>query len=204
MRLAALASVVIASAASGGPPAVVRDGAKLFTRVYVPKDAKGPLPILFLRTPYGIDGRAERQFKVYLRDLVEDGYVFAYQDVRGRHQSEGTFVMTRPPRDPTDPKPVRAVVTFAPGGALASNDFDPPSPPGLGAWESDGDHRFQSVFWLGDRDPSDPTATVQVRVRANGHWQDDEIGGTFHADVFSGGHLIASPKGTFQGHRLEP
>src|ERR1051325_9030659 len=77
----------------------MRDGVTLFTRVYVPKAAAGPLPILFLRPPYGIDGRAERQFKVYLRDLVEDGYVFAYQDVRGRHQSEGTFVMTRPPRD---------------------------------------------------------------------------------------------------------
>src|SRR5687768_15262427 len=50
----------------------MRDGVKLFTRVYVPKEAKGPLPILFLRTPYGIDGRAERQFRVYLRDLVED------------------------------------------------------------------------------------------------------------------------------------
>lgn len=84
----------------------MRDGIKLFTRVYVPKEAKGPLPILFLRTPYGIDGRAERQFRVYLRDLVEDGYAFAYQDVRGRHKSEGTFVMTRPPRDPKDPKAI--------------------------------------------------------------------------------------------------
>src|SRR3954463_2270526 len=81
----------------------MRDGVQLFTRVYVPKDAKGPLPILFLRTPYGIDGRAERQFRVYLRDLVEDGYAFAYQDVRGRHHSQGTFVMTRPPRNPKLP-----------------------------------------------------------------------------------------------------
>ncbi|MBO0699867.1 MAG: CocE/NonD family hydrolase [Zavarzinella sp.] len=84
----------------------MRDGVRLFTRVYVPKDAKEPLPILLLRTPYGIDGRAERQFRVYLRDLVEDGYIFAYQDIRGRHQSEGTFVMTRPPRDPADPKAI--------------------------------------------------------------------------------------------------
>jgi uncharacterized protein len=84
----------------------MRDGVKLFTRVYVPKEAKEPLPILLLRTPYGIDGRAERQFRVYLRDLVEDGYVFAYQDIRGRYNSEGTFVMTRPPRDPADPKAI--------------------------------------------------------------------------------------------------
>jgi putative CocE/NonD family hydrolase len=84
----------------------MRDGARLFTRVYTPKDAKGPLPILLRRTPYGVDGRAEREFRSYLRDLVEDGYVFAYQDIRGRYKSGGTFVMTRPPRDPSDPKAI--------------------------------------------------------------------------------------------------
>lgn len=84
----------------------MRDGIKLFTRIYVPQAARGPLPILMLRTPYGIDGRAERQFKVYLRDLVEDGYIFAYQDIRGRYKSEGQFVMTRPPRDRSDAKSV--------------------------------------------------------------------------------------------------
>jgi uncharacterized protein len=84
----------------------MRDGVKLYTQVFVPKGAKEPLPILFLRTPYGIDGRAERNFKVYLRDLVEDGYAFAYQDIRGRYKSEGTFVMTRPPRDPKEPKAI--------------------------------------------------------------------------------------------------
>ena len=39
----------------------MRDGVKLFTTVHVPKDAKGPLPILLIRTPYGIDGRADRE-----------------------------------------------------------------------------------------------------------------------------------------------
>jgi uncharacterized protein len=83
-----------------------RDGVKLFTRVYTPKDAKEPLPILLFRTPYGIDGRAERYFRQYIRDLVDEGYVLAFQDIRGRYKSEGTFVMTRPPRDPADPKAV--------------------------------------------------------------------------------------------------
>ncbi|HKB06585.1 MAG TPA: CocE/NonD family hydrolase [Gemmataceae bacterium] len=84
----------------------MRDGVKLFTRVFVPKEAKEPLPILLLRTPYGIDGRAERQFRNYLRDLVDDGYVFAFQDIRGRYRSDGTFVMTRPPRNTADPNAV--------------------------------------------------------------------------------------------------
>ena len=83
-----------------------RNGAKLYTRIFVPKDAKEPLPILLLRTPYGIDGRAERQFKTYLRELVDDGYIFVFQDIRGRYKSEGTFVMIRPPRNPDNPKAI--------------------------------------------------------------------------------------------------
>ncbi len=84
----------------------MRDGVRLHTAVYTPKGPHGPLPILLLRTPYGIDGRAERGFRGYLRDLAEDGYVFAFQDIRGRYKSEGQFVMTRPPRDKSDPKAV--------------------------------------------------------------------------------------------------
>jgi putative CocE/NonD family hydrolase len=84
----------------------MRDGASLHTTLYIPKEAKDPLPIIFVRTPYGIDGRAEREFKAYLKDLVDDGYIFAYQDIRGRFKSEGTFVMTRPARDASDPKSV--------------------------------------------------------------------------------------------------
>jgi putative CocE/NonD family hydrolase len=84
----------------------MRDGTSLHTTVYVPKDAEDPLPIVFVRTPYGIDGRPERDFKAYLKDLVDDGYIFAFQDIRGRFKSEGTFVMTRPARDASDPKSV--------------------------------------------------------------------------------------------------
>ncbi len=84
----------------------MRDGAKLFTLVYVPKQAKGPLPIIFIRTPYGIDGRAERNFQNYLKELVDDSYAFAFQDIRGRFKSEGKFVMCRPARDASDPKAI--------------------------------------------------------------------------------------------------
>lgn len=82
-----------------------RDGVKLNTNVYVPKKQTEPLPIILLRTPYGIDGAAG-QFRNYLRDLAENGYIFVFQDIRGRFKSEGTFVMCRPPRDPNDPKAV--------------------------------------------------------------------------------------------------
>ncbi len=83
----------------------MRDGTKLFTTLHVPKDAKNPA-IIFLRTPYGIDGRTERLLRDYFKDLAADGYAFALQDIRGRFKSEGKFVMTRPARDPNDPKAV--------------------------------------------------------------------------------------------------
>ena len=109
--LAAALAVPIAAARSDDRFArtdamvAMRDGVKLNTNVYVPKDQTDPLPIVLLRTPYGIDFAAG-QFQGYLKDLTADGYIFAFQDIRGRFKSEGTFVMTRPPRDPKDPKAI--------------------------------------------------------------------------------------------------
>ncbi len=83
----------------------MRDGVRLHTEIYLPKVAKEPLPILFERTPYGI-GDDDKGFAFKLRgyrELIEDGYVFVFQDIRGRYKSEGQFVMLRRPRDKSDP-----------------------------------------------------------------------------------------------------
>lgn len=84
----------------------MRDGVKLHTSVYVPTTMTGTLPIILYRTPYGIDGRPERNFRAYFKDLATDGYIFVFQDIRGRFKSGGTFVMTRPARDRSDPKAI--------------------------------------------------------------------------------------------------
>jgi putative CocE/NonD family hydrolase len=84
----------------------MRDGVRLHTSIYTPTGVKGPLPILFLRTPYGIKGAPERAFKGYLAELATEGFIFAFQDIRGRFQSEGQFVMLRLPRDRSDPKAI--------------------------------------------------------------------------------------------------
>jgi putative CocE/NonD family hydrolase len=84
----------------------VRDGVRLHTTVHSPKNRKDPLPILLLRTPYGIATAPGRMLNEYLKEFAEDGYVFAFQDIRGRFKSEGAFVMSRPPRDRGDPKAV--------------------------------------------------------------------------------------------------
>src|SRR5262249_30790250 len=84
---------------------VMRDGVRLNTAIYAPKDNPNPLPIILMRTPYGI-GNAVHNFNEYLKDMADDGYIFVFQDIRGRHLSEGKFVMVRPPRDQSDVKAI--------------------------------------------------------------------------------------------------
>lgn len=79
----------------------MRDGVKLFTKIFTPKNQSGPLPIVFRRTPYGIDGAAG-SFVRYYKALADEGYIFVFQDIRGKFRSEGTFVMQRPARAPGD------------------------------------------------------------------------------------------------------
>lgn len=80
----------------------MRDGVRLHTQVYTPTRATERLPILLLRTPYGIGDSSPAQLAAALPELTADGYVIVRQDIRGRFKSEGQFVMLRQPRDPKD------------------------------------------------------------------------------------------------------
>jgi putative CocE/NonD family hydrolase len=75
----------------------MRDGKRLFTKIFTPRGVKEPLPIIFKRTPYGIDGSAGN-FSAYFKALADDGYIFVFQDIRGKFRSEGDFMMLRPAR----------------------------------------------------------------------------------------------------------
>ncbi len=77
----------------------VRDGVHLHTIVYSPKDQSQKYPILLMRTPYGIGPYEEDKTRFSLGPNVhvpKEGYIFAYQDVRGRYMSEGVFDHMRP------------------------------------------------------------------------------------------------------------
>jgi hypothetical protein len=77
----------------------MRDGVHLFTSVYVPKDSSRSYPFLIDRTPYAITPYGEDQFRKQVGpspDFDKAGYIFVFQDVRGRYMSEGTFVEMRP------------------------------------------------------------------------------------------------------------
>ena len=84
----------------------MRDGTHLHTLIFTPKHAQGDLPILISRTPYGIEGIGEALASQSLKYLERDGYIFVFQDIRGRFTSEGQFVMLRPMRDKSNPKAI--------------------------------------------------------------------------------------------------
>jgi putative CocE/NonD family hydrolase len=79
----------------------MRDGIKLFTAFYLPKDSSVKHPILFNRTPYtcqpyGEDKFNSRLYESYWINYLKEGYIIAIQDVRGKWMSEGDYVDIRP------------------------------------------------------------------------------------------------------------
>ena len=82
----------------------MRDGVKLFTSVYIPKDISGKnkYPFLMQRTCYSVAPYGENEYRTKLGPnpyLMNDKYIFVYQDVRGRYMSEGTFTNMTPQVD---------------------------------------------------------------------------------------------------------
>ena len=79
----------------------MRDGVKLFTAVYIPKDNTRTYPILLKRTPYTVAPYGADKYPASLgpsEHFARAGYIFVNQDVRGRYQSEGTFEQVTPHR----------------------------------------------------------------------------------------------------------
>ncbi|MDO8679844.1 MAG: CocE/NonD family hydrolase [Acidobacteriota bacterium] len=115
-----------------------RDGTRLHTKVFVPRLRQGSgaagsgselLPIIFKRTPYGIEGSAGN-FNAYFKALEADGYIFVFQDIRGKFGSEGQFMMQRPARTPP-PKGFGG-----PSGAVNTGAID------------EGTDTYDSIDWL--------------------------------------------------------
>lgn len=77
----------------------MRDGKKLFTSIYVPKNTSKKAPILMQRTPYSVRPYGADTYRGSLgpeNSFTQDGYIFVYQDVRGRYMSEGEFNWMNP------------------------------------------------------------------------------------------------------------
>jgi uncharacterized protein len=77
----------------------MRDGVKLFVCIYEPKDKDHKYPIMFDRTPYSVAPYGADNYKGLLGPnelFAREGYIFVYQDVRGRYMSEGVYEDVRP------------------------------------------------------------------------------------------------------------
>ncbi len=80
----------------------MRDGKKLFTSVYAPKDDSQTYPFLMQRTPYSVSPYGEDHYKPVLANsekYEKEGFIFVYQDVRGRFMSDGVFLEATPHKD---------------------------------------------------------------------------------------------------------
>ena len=80
----------------------VRDGVKLFTVILSPVNNHQPLPILITRTPYGADIPVQEDSTTdittvpYYGNMAKEGYIFVFQDIRGKYKSEGTMQIHQP------------------------------------------------------------------------------------------------------------
>ena len=80
----------------------MRDGVKLYTAIYEPKDNGERHPILMMRTPYSCEpygegfDRAVKDREGSMKQYLKHNYILVFQDIRGRHRSEGEFVQVRP------------------------------------------------------------------------------------------------------------
>lgn len=87
----------------------MRDGTRLFTSIYAPRDRSRTYPILLNRTPYSVAPYGPEAFRPELGPsaaFAKEGFIFVYQDVRGRFMSEGAFVDLTPHRPAKGPKDV--------------------------------------------------------------------------------------------------
>jgi putative CocE/NonD family hydrolase len=84
----------------------MRDGIRLNTVIFTPKNQQEPLPFILERTPYGVSDDPSPEKHPYIKDMADDGYIFVFQDIRGRYRSEGAYSMQRPVRNKKDPKAI--------------------------------------------------------------------------------------------------
>ncbi len=73
----------------------VRDGVHLQTVILAPTGQTSPLPILLERTPYGVPAKAPAEVPANLKEFAKDGYIFVFQNLRGRFKSEGVFKLSQ-------------------------------------------------------------------------------------------------------------
>jgi uncharacterized protein len=170
----------------------MRDGVKLKTVIIIPRGAHRA-PILLTRTPYGATDRMAKNNSAHMSALIDSndvaddavvngGYIRATQDVRGKHDSEGDYVMTRPLRGPLNPTDVdHSTDTYDTIDWLVKNVPETNGKVGILGISYDG---FTSLMALVNPHPA-LRAAVPINAMVDG-WRGDDW---FHNGAFRLGSL---------------
>ena len=171
----------------------MRDGVKLKTLILIPRGVEHA-PILLTRTPYGATERIEQRASAHLSEVIGNtdvaddavihgGYIRVMQDVRGKHDSEGDYAMTRPLRGPLNPTDVdHATDTYDTIDWLVKNIPESNGKVGILGISYDG---FTSLMALVNPHPA-LRAAVPINAMVDG-WVGDDW---FHKGAFRQNSLI--------------
>jgi uncharacterized protein len=171
----------------------MRDGVKLKTLILIPRGVERA-PILLTRTPYGATVRIEQNASAHLSEVIGNtdvaddavihgGYIRVMQDVRGKHDSEGDYAMTRPLRGPLNPTDVdHATDTYDTIDWLVKNLPESNGKVGILGISYDG---FTSLMALVNPHPA-LRAAVPINAMVDG-WMGDDW---FHKGAFRQNSLI--------------
>ena len=185
----------------------MRDGVKLYTIVYAPTDAdKVRYPVMLNRTPYAIGPYKSASMKKSLgpsSEMMHEGYVFVYQDVRGRYMSEGTFVDVRPEKEVHNGKTDidEGTDTFDTIEWLLKNKQAPKNNGRVGQWGISYPGYYTATGLLA-RHPALKAASPQAPI-ADWFWDDFHHNGAFflpHAFNFLASFGLPRPQPTPTGN----
>ena len=174
----------------------MRDSVKLFTSVYVPKDYTQKYPILLKRTPYSIEPYGIDNYPRKLGpadSFVKEGFIFAYQDVRGRFLSEGTFIEIPPhkahlngPADTDESTDTYDTIDWLVKNAPANNGS-------VGIWGVSYDGFF-AAFSLINAHPALKAVSPQAPVADIGNGDDAYHNGAFYLAANFGFYTFFKPR----------
>jgi hypothetical protein len=175
----------------------MRDGIKLFTAVYVPKDLSQPYPILMQRTPYSVGPYGADNYRSVVgpSELAEkEGFIVAYQDVRGRYLSEGTFIDV-PPHKTTfnGPKDTdESTDTYDTVDWLVKNVPNNNGRVGMWGISYPG---FYAAYGLMNAHPALKAVSPQAPMGDVGNGDDAYHNGAFHLSANFGFYTFFKPRG---------
>jgi putative CocE/NonD family hydrolase len=174
----------------------MRDGIKLYTSVYVPKDTSQKYPIIMQRTPYSVGPYGIDNYRSFVgpSDLfTKEGFIVVYQDVRGRYLSEGTFIDVPPHKTKLGPTEAdESTDTYDTIDWLVKNIPNNNGRAGMWGISYPG---FYAAYGLMNAHPALKAVSPQAPMGDVGNGDDAYHNGAFHLAANFGFYVGFKPRG---------